>query len=270
MKKRVMKKRRSVSKISRDNFSFDYWLNVVLFFILLFLAFKLYENISGNSVRVLNVASVFGIFGGFYGYFFNLVKPFKKSISWIKDSKEFIYIAVLLFAIFGVIGFFFQDLIKIFFNSFFGFDLAEKILGYLKDVLKNTEGMGLFELTKFIFFNNLQSSFYGMIFGSIFGIFPLISIIFNGYLIGFVSILGVKSQGILVLWRLFPHGIFELPAVLISLGLGLRIGTYLFIKKNKKLSFNKTFMESLRAFFMIMIPLLLIAAIIESILIFFS
>ena len=35
------------------------------------------------------------------------------------------------------------------------------------------------------------------------------------------------------LFRLLPHGIFELPAIFISLGLGLRFGMFIFQKEKE-------------------------------------
>ena len=71
----------------------------------------------------------------------------------------------------------------------------------------------------------------------------------------------------MVLWRIFPHGIFELPAVFISLGLGLKLGTFIF-QRNKLKAFAEFFWNSLRVFLFIVLPLLIIAAIIEGSLIF--
>jgi stage II sporulation protein M len=78
----------------------------------------------------------------------------------------------------------------------------------------------------------------------------------------------VYEEGILVLWRLLPHGIFELPALFLSAGLGLRLGTFIF-RKNKLKSLKNYLFESLRVFLFIIFPFLLIAAIIEGILISF-
>ena len=91
----------------------------------------------------------------------------------------------------------------------------------------------------------------------------------NGYVLGFVAYLVVNSDGILVLWRLFPHGIFELPAIFISLGLGLKVGTFIFQKKKFE-SLKKYSLNSLRVFLFIVLPLLIIASIIEGSLIYLS
>jgi len=119
------------------------------------------------------------------------------------------------------------------------------------------------ELVSFIFFNNLQSSFLGMIFGFFLGIFSVITIVVNGYLLGFVSARVVQEGGVFVLWRLLPHGVFELPALFISMGLGLKLGMFVFYKKRFK-TLKTFFWNSLRVFVFVIIPLLVIAAVIEG------
>ena len=107
-----------------------------------------------------------------------------------------------------------------------------------------------------------------MVFGIVLGIFSIITVIINGYLLGFVSARVVYAEGITSLWRLLPHGIFELPAVLISMGLGLKIGTFIFQKKKIK-SLKEFFLSSFKTFLFVILPLLVIAALIETTLIFF-
>ena len=219
---------------------------------------------------------------------------YKKSWEYIKGSKNFIYSVLIIFFLFVFIGAFIPapEL------------LEEKILEYIQKLLEMTAGMSSGELISFIFLNNIQSSFFGMIFGMIFGIFSIITSSLNGYLLGFVSSRAVHEGGIFVLWRLFPHGIFELPALFLSAALGLRLGipfisryfkyylerknilalltgifflpfsiilTLIFDKKLRKYQFGDFIFKinnSLRTFLFVVFPLLLIAAIIEGILIF--
>ena len=180
-----------------------------------------------------------------------------QSWSYLKESKNFIYFIIAIFFFFAFIGFFVSAPALI----------EEQILNFIKELIKKTEGMSQLELINFIFLNNLQSSFFGFVFGVFLGLFPLIAVTFNGYILGFVASLSVKNGGVLTLWRIFPHGIFELPAVFISLGLGLKFGTFIFQKKKLKF-LSYCFFNSLRVFLFIVIPLLLIAAFIEGTLIF--
>jgi len=188
---------------------------------------------------------------------FDLKEEYKNSWNYLKESKNFIYIIIIIFFVFVLIGFFIPA------PDF----LTEQILKFIEELIGKTQGMSQWDLIKFIFLNNLQSSFYGVVFGVLLGIFPIVAAIANGYLLGFVSSITVENSGFLVLLRLLPHGIFELPAVFISLGLGLKFGTFVF--QEKKLdSFKEYFLNSLKVFFLIVIPLLIIAGIIEGSLIF--
>ncbi|MFC1682506.1 stage II sporulation protein M [Nanoarchaeota archaeon] len=186
----------------------------------------------------------------------NIKKQYKKAFTFIKKSKNFIYTIIAIFCAFTLIGFFIP----------IPDQLSNQILELLRQILEQTKDMTSKQLTSFIFFNNLKSSIFGMILGIFFGIFPIFASLVNGYLLGFVASLSVKSEGVLSLWRILPHGIFELPAVFISLGLGLKIGSFIFQKQKIK-SLKHFLTNSLRVFLLIVIPLLIIAAIIEGILI---
>ena len=185
-----------------------------------------------------------------------VIEEYKKSFSYIKNSSEFIYSIILIFFIFLVIG------------SLFPVPevLNGKIAGFIEEIVKKTDGLSGLEMIKFIFLNNLESSFLGMIGGLFFGIFSIAVSAVNGYVLGFVSSMVIAEAGFGSLWTLFPHGIFELPAIFISLGLGIRLGSFVFQKK-KLNSFNNYFWNSLRVFIFVIIPLLIIAAIIEGTLI---
>ena|SRR3972149_4548132 len=187
-----------------------------------------------------------------------LAKNYSESWNYLKESRKFIYAVVILFLVSFLVGFFVPAPEKI----------TELIRSFVEKLLKETEGMSQFELMRFIFLNNLKSSFSGIVFGAFLGIFPIVSTMLNGYLVGFVSMVSAKSGGIFVLWKLLPHGIFELPAVFISLGMGLKFGTFAF-QKDKSGSFISYFFNSLKVFLLIVMPLLIIAAAIEGSLIYF-
>jgi stage II sporulation protein M len=187
---------------------------------------------------------------------FSLKEEYKESWKYIKESKRFIYIVMGIFFFFVLMGYFIPA----------PQTLYSKIIDFINELIKQTQGLSQIDLIKFIIFNNVKSTFFGIFFGIIFGIFPIVAAIANGYLLGFVALLSVKTGGILTLWKILPHGIFELPAVFISLGLGIKFGTFLFQKK-KSDSFINYFTKSLKVFLLIVIPLLIIAGIIEGTLI---
>ncbi|RLG16434.1 hypothetical protein DRN69_00895 [Candidatus Pacearchaeota archaeon] len=190
---------------------------------------------------------------------FVLRKEYKESWNFIKDSKNFIFIGISIFFVLFLIGFFVPA------PEF----IAEQISQFVQELLEKTKNMSLEELTGFIFLNNLQTSFFAMVLGVFLGLVPIFLAMANGYILGFIASLSVKSGGLMVLWRLFPHGIFELPAVFISLGLGLKLGSFIFQKKRIK-SLKEFLWKSLKTFLLVIVPLLIIAAIIEGVLIFLA
>ena len=187
----------------------------------------------------------------------NIKKEYKKSFNFIKESQKYIYVIIFIFILFSLIGFFTQP----------DPELKQKILEFVKKLLEKTNGMSQIELIIFIFLNNLQSTFTSLIGGIAFGILPFLASISNGYLVGYIGKIAVEKQGISALLKLFPHGIFELPAVFISLGLGLKISSFIFQKQKIK-SLKEYLTKSLKIFLLIVLPLLIIAAIIEGTLIY--
>jgi stage II sporulation protein M len=186
----------------------------------------------------------------------DLRKEYKECWDYLKDSKKFIWIVIGIFFVFMMVGFFVPAPTWI----------SEKIMEFIQEILDQTEGLSKFQLIKFIFFNNIKSSFFGMVLGILFGVFPILAAILNGYILGFVAVFSVANSGVSSLLLLLPHGIFEFPAIFISLGLGLRLGTFVFKKKEWK-SLKTNLFKSLKVFLLIIIPLLIIAGIIEGCLI---
>ena len=188
-------------------------------------------------------------------YKFSLREQYKKGFDFITESRKFIYAIIIIFFVFVLIGFFVPV----------SESLANSILEYLKEIVSQTEGMSQSQLIWFIFENNSTNSFFGIVLGIFLGVFPVIVSIFNGYILGFVGrfVVDVAEGNVSVLLNFLPHGIFELPVVFISFGMGMKLGTFIF-QKNKFKSFLSYLLNSLRVFILIVIPLLIIAAIIEG------
>lgn len=183
-----------------------------------------------------------------------LTNQYSESWKFIKDSKNFIWFGIIIFFMFALFGFFIP----------IPDELKKELLNFLKQILESTKDFTTsHEWIFFIFKNNILSAFLSMILGIGFGIYPLLASLANGYMVGFVGNMAVASDGFSALLRLIPHGIFELPAIFISIGIGMRFGMFLF-RKNKKESFKDYISNSLRVFIFVVIPLLIIAAIIEG------
>ena len=113
-----------------------------------------------------------------------------------------------------------------------------------------------------IFVNNAFTCFLDIILGPLIGIFPLFSTFLNGGLIGWFA----RKEGLIILFAIVPHGLFELPAFFISTAIGLKLGREVLKKKGER-HLKEELRKGLRVFFTFIILLLVIAALIESALI---
>jgi uncharacterized membrane protein SpoIIM required for sporulation len=100
------------------------------------------------------------------------------------------------------------------------------------------------------------------IFGLLMCGFPLFSAWLNGGLLGWLA----QKEGLIVFLTIVPHGMFELPAYLLSMGIGLRLAREV-LKRKEERELKMTLGEGLRVYFTLIVPLLIIAALIESALI---
>ncbi len=193
---------------------------------------------------------------------FSIKNEYRESLRYIKESDNYIAIVVGVFALLFMLGFIFPYIAPK--------EALDPILlivqDWVKDILTKTENLGFLGLWSFIFQNNSMVAFLSLFSGFIFGILPIIFLFSNALFVGLISGLVVNVSGISMFWRLIPHGIFELPAIFISIALGIRFGSFIFHKKPFDI-FKYYFINSIRVFIFIILPLLLIASFIEAILI---
>jgi len=235
------------ARIARTN----YYLGIFLLAFIFALELVFFQTISLEKFIVEKLFASFLLYSSALLKLETIEKhPIKKSLSHIKQSRNYIYAVIGLFLLSTIIG--------VVFNQQLSF-LDET----LRELLEKTINLSPIELISFILLNNSLASILGVVSGIILGIFPITSSISNGVVLGYV----LSKVGILEFWRLLPHGIFELPAVFISFGLGIKLGSFIFAK-NKIKTLKQNLGLSIIAIVYIIIPLLIIAAIIEGALIF--
>lgn len=147
-------------------------------------------------------------------------------------------------------------------------DAAENLLGMLKETFGSITSLEPFGRMLEIFKNNVRNSFMALIFGLGFGIVPFFFVVVNGIVLGILVEFFLKKQGIIfVISAILPHGIIELPMVLMSVGIGFRLGhiTYLSMIHQKTMhELLNELKQGVIFYFKIIVPLLLLAAIVES------
>ncbi|RJS70892.1 stage II sporulation protein M [ANME-2 cluster archaeon] len=118
-----------------------------------------------------------------------------------------------------------------------------------------------------IFLNNALKALLVIIFGMLI-IIPIGFIIYNGYLLGIVMCEHARTSGpVYVAAAILPHGIIELPMILLSAALGTRLGMMTFLRIKKEVSNEDVLSElkrSISFYFRWILPLLFIAAVIET------
>lgn len=119
----------------------------------------------------------------------------------------------------------------------------------------------------FIFVKNVSALLFSFIFSPILCLLPILALTANGWLLSFVSTIVVQEESLgFLLGGILPHGIIEIPALIIGEAAALSFGamaiTALFSKEKRSL-FLPGLKKNLR-YLMIACILLLPAAIIET------
>ena len=117
-----------------------------------------------------------------------------------------------------------------------------------------------------LFGNNLRAMVLSTLYGFIpFLYLPALSMGVNAILLGMVAS-SVNGQWLLLAAGILPHGIFELPALCLSLAAGLCLCQNInrYIRKNEKGFMKPLLLNILRVTGLVVIPLLVFAAIMES------
>jgi len=129
--------------------------------------------------------------------------------------------------------------------------------------------LGPFQATTavIIFFKNVSTLLFSFVFSPILCLFPVLALVLNGSLISFVSVIVAQEESLLlVLAGMLPHGIFEIPALIIGEAAALSFGTATIIaifsrgRRNQLLPNFKMNLKYLILAFILLVP----AAIIET------
>lgn len=152
--------------------------------------------------------------------------------------------------------------------------LASKAFARLAEILAqriSPDATG-FELFLQILLNNLRAGTLFLLLGFVpFLFIPAFGICINGIQIGLVSsvtIIEGKSLFKVLIFGILPHGIFEIPAILLANTLGLYISIQILKKimdfDKEKIPFLETVKKTAAAWAVVVIPLIIVGALIEA------
>lgn len=114
-----------------------------------------------------------------------------------------------------------------------------------------------------IFIQNFMTALISVVLGVLFGIVPALSAMINGILLGkVISDLAGLDQ-LHELWKILPHGIFELPAIFIAWGTGMWFGAWI-LRKDKSETLRSRGQRAVLVLISYCAPLLIVAAAVEG------
>lgn len=138
----------------------------------------------------------------------------------LHTTRRLIFISAILFCTSIIVGWLSTGTIQSM--------LAQQMkgLGEVAQRLQNSEHPQ-WSFFVFIFFNNAIKCVLVIFMGAVFGIVPFIFLIVNGMVLGFVVHLQTdigRSIYEVVVKGLLPHGVIELPVLIIACAFGLKFG----------------------------------------------
>ncbi|VVB71784.1 Stage II sporulation protein M [uncultured archaeon] len=180
----------------------------------------------------------------------------KDDVAYLKSVRVYMGLSVLLFALTAVMGYFAAQLDPEMASNW------TKELEMLKWIMDQPPLI----IMIIIFLKNLLASGMAMLLGLGLGLVPLMVVTSNGFLLGIVSYGVIQKAGWLYLLAgILPHGIIELPVVLLCVAIGFRLGYLLALTLLREKSDLSS--EIKMAFHILLcwaMPLLFIAAAIET------
>ena len=148
-------------------------------------------------------------------------------------------------------------------------DTADIFAGDLSVLEELARVLGPFQLSTaaFIFLKNTSALVFSFILSPLLCLVPILALTVNGWLISFVSVTIIEQESVgLLLAGLLPHGIFELPALIIGEAAALSFGAMAIIaiaSKKRRCQLSPNLKKNIR-YMVLAFALLLPAAIIET------
>jgi stage II sporulation protein M len=180
----------------------------------------------------------------------------KDDAAYLNSIRVYIGLSVAIFAVTAVMGYYTAE-----YNP----ALADEWLKEL-DALKWILGQPPIIIMMIIFFKNFLASIMSVLLGLGLGIMPLIVDTTNGFMLGLVSYSVLQKEGLLYLLAgILPHGVIELPTVLVSIALGFRLGYVLILSVlGERADLREEIEIAVHFLIRWVMPLLLLAAAIET------
>ncbi|WP_407355808.1 stage II sporulation protein M [Methanolobus sp. WCC5] len=178
-------------------------------------------------------------------------------LMYIKELKPFIVFSLFSFILSVVAGY-----------AFYATSPANALnsLGGLEELAEMLRGLSIIEIMLLIFVNNAVKMFFAVLLGFALGIVPFGFLVLNGFVIGvFIHYMVVERGALFVIAGLTPHGIIEIPMLLISSAIGMKIGyTALQAIISGPVNLKEEIIKGVKFYLHWLLPLIFLAAVIET------
>ncbi|MBE0524223.1 MAG: stage II sporulation protein M [Methanosarcinales archaeon] len=192
--------------------------------------------------------------------FYNtIIGPQKQEmLIYLKSLRPYFILTCIVFLLGIIAGYLF---------AIYQFDIVNELINEFQKKIDIVSGASHFEIMLFIFSNNAMVNFVLIISGIFFSIPSILIVLTNGILIGIVFFQFASQYGFLLVFiTLIPHGIIEIPITFTSASIGMKLGVRIFQKifQIKQVDLKYEFLNAIRIYLIVIIPLIFIAAIIET------
>ena len=182
--------------------------------------------------------------GGLLGLFFD------NQADYVRSLMPAYAIALLIFVFSLAAGYSLGD-----------FDIME---AYLDTLPSGIQDYTLVQFLMFIIGNNVFNGFLWIVLGYVFSFPSLYLSALNGFVIGNIShTMILESSLSFVLVGLIPHGIVEIPTLLLCSAMGMSLGYSLINRLRGRGSLRVELVRAMRLFITRILPLIVLAAVIE-------
>lgn len=186
-----------------------------------------------------------------------MINPSFSPRRYVKSIQPYLILSMILF------------LLSLFMGYAYGVFIDQNIsslldeMGGLFDFIHQASAAQMFLI---IFFNNTLKGLMVIMLGIGLGLVPVIFIVFNGFLVGMAVYFGAQTRGMTyVAMAILPHGVLEVPVILLSTAMGLRLGRMAIRGiQGDKVDLRAELTGAFKMFVYVVLPLLLLAAIIEA------
>jgi stage II sporulation protein M len=179
-------------------------------------------------------------------------------IGYSKRLKPYFLTSIAIFVCGVVLG-----IIAVNYHAGLALRLQQMLIGFVD----NFRGLSRPQLAAAIFLNNTVKSAAAIILGTLVGILPVVFLLINGVALGAIMYISLGTRGI---WQstmtILPHGILELPAVLLATSIGLMLGSRAIKRLAGKsvVSLREELAQAGKFFCAVIVPVLLVAALVKA------